>query len=63
MIHIESSVAVGVSPEAAAGARVHAVVEGEPSGFCRVAKPSMRWMVKRSMDADYRRLEALLESG
>lgn len=49
--------------QAANGCRVDAHVRGEPSGFLGMARPLMRWVVKRSVDHDYRRLKALLEEG
>jgi uncharacterized protein YndB with AHSA1/START domain len=45
------------------GARVTAVVEGDASGFFRLAAPLQRFMVERSVRRDYQRdLERLLES-
>lgn len=41
-------------------ARVSAVVEGDPAGVFRIATPLLRWMVQRSVRADYRRLQQLL---
>lgn len=45
------------------GARVTAVIEGDSSGFFRIAAPLMRWMVNRSIQGDYARLKKLLEEG
>ncbi len=45
------------------GARVTAVVEGDASGFFRIAAWALRRMVRRSVAADYQRLRRLLESG
>lgn len=35
---------------------VAALVEGDASGFFRIATPILRWMVQRSVRGDYRRL-------
>jgi uncharacterized membrane protein len=43
------------------GSRVHAIVEGDASGFYRLAEPLMSIMVNRSVDSDYANLKALLE--
>ena len=43
--------------------RVTAVIEGDSSGFFRIAEPLMRWMVNRSINNDYARLKQLLEAG
>jgi uncharacterized membrane protein len=45
------------------GTQVTAVIEGDSSGFFRIAQPLMRWMVNRSIQADYKRLKQLLEKG
>ncbi len=42
--------------------RASAYVAGDASGFFRIAEPMMRWMVRRSVAADYRRLKSRLES-
>ena len=42
-----------------AGAVVEARIEGDASGFFRIATPLMRFMVRRSIEADYSRLEKL----
>jgi len=44
------------------GSLVHALVEGDASGFYKVAGPLMRRMVQRSVDSDYASLKELLES-
>jgi Polyketide cyclase / dehydrase and lipid transport len=44
------------------GARVTAVIEGDASGFFRIATPLMRWMVNRSINKDYAKLKQLLEA-
>ncbi len=43
------------------GSRVTAVVQGDASGFFRLAEPLMRRKVQQSIDADYVRLRSLLE--
>ena len=43
--------------------RVTAIVEGDASGFFRVASPLLRALVARSVRGDYARLKRLLESG
>lgn len=43
------------------GTKVTAIVSGDSSGVFRLAAPLMKLIVKRSIDADYRRLKALLE--
>ncbi len=49
-----------VEPEGT-GSRVSALVEGDASGFFRIAEPVLRWLVERSVRADYARLKELLE--
>lgn len=41
---------------------VRARIEGDASGFFRIAEPLLRRMVQRSVDGDYARLKQLLES-
>lgn len=43
-------------------ARVTAEITGDPGGFFRLAAPLVRRMAQRSVDGDYDRLKALLES-
>lgn len=43
------------------GTLVTAVVEGDSSGFFKLAEPLMARLVKRSVDADYRNLKRILE--
>lgn len=50
-----------VEPLGDTTSRVRAEVRGDASGIFRLASPLMRWMVQRSVRADYRRLKALLE--
>ena len=45
------------------GTRVTAVIEGDATGFFRIATPLMRWMVNRSVNKDYAKLKQLLEAG
>ena len=42
------------------GTRVWARVTGDATGFFRLWSPLLRWMVQRSVRADYRRLRVLL---
>lgn len=51
-----------VTPLTADSSRVEAVIEGDASGVFRIATPVMRWMVTRSVTADYKRLKAHLEA-
>ncbi len=44
------------------GSRVEAIVEGDATGFFRLAEPLMRRKVQKSIDGDYARLKELLES-
>lgn len=44
------------------GTRVYAIIEGDSSGFFSVFERLMRWMVRRSIEGDYRRLKELLEA-
>ena len=44
------------------GTQVKTIVEGDASGFFKIATPLMRIMVKRSVDQDYARLKARLEA-
>ncbi|MBW3605753.1 MAG: SRPBCC family protein [Actinobacteria bacterium] len=50
-----------VTPIDATTSRVDAAIEGEPGGFFRLAGPLVQRMAQRSVTADYRRLEALLD--
>lgn len=43
------------------GTRVRARIEGDSSGVFKLAEPIMARMVRRSIEADYARLKALLE--
>ena len=43
------------------GSVVRAIVEGDSSGFFRLAEPLMRRMVQRSVNSDYAQLKQLLE--
>jgi uncharacterized membrane protein len=45
------------------GAHVSAVVEGDASGFFKLAEPLLARMVQRSVKADYRNLKQLMEGG
>lgn len=51
-----------VEPLGEGRCRVVAEISGEPGGFFRVAAPLLRRLAQRSVDADYDRLKALLES-
>ena len=44
------------------GSLVTAVIEGDSSGFFRLAEPLMRWMVNRSIQGDYAKLKQVLEA-
>ncbi len=44
------------------GARVSAIIEGDASGIFNLAQPLLKRMVQRSVESDYARLKALLES-
>lgn len=46
----------------AARSLVEARVQGDPKGVFRLATPLLRWMVNRSIQADYRELKRILES-
>ena len=50
-----------VAFDGGAGSVVKAVIRGDSSGVFRIAAPVMRWMVNRSVQADYRRLKETLE--
>jgi uncharacterized membrane protein len=52
-----------VAPRDADRATVTAIVEGDASGFFRVAAPILPLLVRRSVRADYARLKRLLEDG
>ena len=52
-----------VAPRGERGATVTAVVEGDASGFFRLAAPVLRLLVERSVRGDYGRLKDLLEEG
>lgn len=44
------------------GTHVHAVIEGEPTGFFALLGPLLNPMVTRSINKDYAKLKQLLES-
>ncbi len=44
------------------GAVVSAIVEGDATGFFKLAEPLLARMVRRTVNSDYRTLKALLES-
>ena len=44
------------------GTRVSATIEGDSSGFYRLAEPLMKRLVQRSVDGDYAKLKVVLES-
>jgi uncharacterized membrane protein len=44
------------------GTLVRAIVEGDASGFFKLAEPLLRWMVQRSVRGDYANLKRLLEN-
>ena len=52
-----------VQPLGEGRAHVAAIVEGDASGFFRLAAPILRGLVARSVRGDYARLKRLLESG
>ena len=43
------------------GSLVTAVIEGDASGFFKLAEPLLKMMVQRSVDADYQNLKRILE--
>lgn len=43
------------------GSEVRAVIEGDASGFFKLAEPLMARMVQRSVNADYQNLKRILE--
>ena len=45
------------------GAAVKAIVEGDSSGFFKLAEPLMARMVQRSVDSDYQNLKRIMEQG
>ena len=45
------------------GSEVTAIIEGDASGFFRLAEPLLKRMVQNSVDADYQNLKKILESG
>lgn len=44
------------------GSRVTAIIEGDASGFFKLAEPLLRRMVQSSVDQDYENLKRILES-
>jgi hypothetical protein len=50
-----------VTPRGERDATVTAIVEGDASGFFRIAGPVLRLLVERSVRGDYARLKHLLE--
>ena len=51
-----------VEPNGTDASTVSAVIRGDSSGLFRIADPIMKFMVNRSVQADYKRLEQLLNS-
>lgn len=51
----------GVAP-AENGAKVHAIIRGDASGFYRIIGPLLDFMVRQSIKADYARLKKILET-
>ena len=51
-----------VTPVDGGRSTVRATVTGDPTGVFRLAAPLMRWVVRRSVTRDYRRLKEILES-
>ena len=45
------------------GTKVSALIEGNASGFFRLAEPLLNRMVQRQVKADYLNLKSLFESG
>ncbi len=45
-----------------AGSRVSAHIEGDARGFFRIARPLLRWLVRRSIRRDYANLKRILET-
>ena len=41
------------------GTDVSAVIEGDASGFCKLAEPILKWIVHRSIAADYANLKKI----
>ena len=50
-----------VAPNADTGTTVAATVRGSPTGFLRLFDPLMKLMVGRSVRADYRRLQEIID--
>jgi uncharacterized membrane protein len=46
-----------------ADTKVTAIIEGDASGFYKLAEPLLLWLVKRSVDGDYQKLKRILEAG
>ena len=44
-----------------AGTEVSALIEGDASGFFKLAEPILKWIVQRSIAADYANLKKILE--
>jgi hypothetical protein len=49
-----------VEPDGA-GTKVSAIIEGDASGFFKLAEPLLKRMVQKSVDGDYRNLKRILE--
>jgi uncharacterized membrane protein len=45
------------------GTEVRAIIEGDASGFFKLAEPLLARMVQRSVDSDYQNLKTILENG
>lgn len=45
------------------GTLVSAIIEGDASGFFKLAEPILGRMVQRSVEGDYRNLKQILENG
>jgi len=45
------------------GTEVQAIIEGDATGFFKLAQPLLGRMVQRSVDSDYKNLKRIMESG
>jgi hypothetical protein len=45
------------------GSKVTAIIDGDASGFFKLAEPLLKRMVQNSVDGDYQNLKRILESG
>ena len=51
-----------IEPGGDGGTTLHATIRGDPRGLMRLLNPLTGWIVRRSIESDYRRLRELLNN-